>query len=64
MSGIMKGPYRDWSSLYLAWAGMFKGQKPQLTGFPLGAVTPLPIEGECIIFADRDRWSQPRTTSP
>lgn len=62
MSGIMKGPYRDWAGLYLAWAGMFKGQKPQLAGFPFGSVTPLPIEGECIIFADRDRWSQPRTT--
>ena len=64
MADIVKGRNRDWSSLYLAWAGMFKGQKPQLTGFPLGAVTPLPIEGECIIFADRDRWSQQRNTSP
>jgi hypothetical protein len=64
MGDIMKGSYREWSPLYLAWAGMLRGQKPQLAGFPLGAVTPLPIEGECIIFADRDRWSQPRTTTP
>jgi hypothetical protein len=63
MADIVKGKYRDWSALYLAWAGMFRGQKPQLGGFPLQAVTPLPIEGECIIFADRDRWNQPRSTS-
>jgi hypothetical protein len=64
MRDIMKGRYREWSPLYMAWAGLLRGQKPQLAGFPLSAVTPLPIEGECIIFADRDRWSQPRTTTP
>ncbi len=64
MGDIMKGRNKEWAGIYLAWAGLFKGQKPQLAGFPLTAVTPLPIEGECIIFADRDRWSQPRTTTP
>ncbi len=64
MADIYKGRYKEWSGLYSAWAGMFRGQKPQLAGFPLTAVTPLPIENECIIFADRDRWSQPRATTP
>jgi hypothetical protein len=29
-----------------------------LRDFPLSAITPLPIEGECIFFADHDRWSK------
>lgn len=60
MGDIMKGYYKEWNGIYLAWGGMFKGQKPQLAGFPLTAVTPLPIEGECILFSDRDRANQPR----
>jgi hypothetical protein len=31
---------------------------PNIQGFPLQFFTPLPIDGECIIFADRDRWSR------
>jgi hypothetical protein len=64
MADIIKGGLKEWSPIYTAWAGMFRGPRPQLTGFPLNAVTPLPIEGECIIFADRDRWSQPSVTTP
>jgi hypothetical protein len=25
--------------------------------FPLRAVTALPVENECVFYADRDRWS-------
>jgi hypothetical protein len=28
-----------------------------LRNFPLKAVTALPLENECVIFMDRDRWS-------
>lgn len=64
MGDIMKGRLKEWAPIYLAWAGLFKGQKPQLSGFPFASFQPLPIEGECIIFADRDRWNQPRSTTP
>jgi 4-amino-4-deoxy-L-arabinose transferase-like glycosyltransferase len=64
MSDIVKGRYREWAPVYLSWAGIFRGQKPQLAGFPLTSFYPLPVEGECIIFADRERWLQPRSTSP
>jgi hypothetical protein len=53
---IYKGLYKDWAPLIT--------RPPQLKGFPFSAYTPLPIEGECIIFADRDRWSQPRRSEP
>lgn len=55
-SDIYKGPYKEWALLIT--------RPPQIKGFPFTAFTPLPIEGECIIFADRDRWSQPRTSQP
>lgn len=51
-SDIYKGRFKDWAPLIL--------RPPKLDGFPFMAYTPLPIDGECIIFADRDRWSQPR----
>lgn len=51
---IYKGAYKEWALLIT--------RPPQTRGFPLGAFTPLPIEGECIIYADRDRWSQPRSS--
>lgn len=62
MGDIYKGRLREWAGIYSVWAGLFRGQKPELTGFPLQSLYPLPIDGECIIFADRDRWSQPRET--
>lgn len=49
---IYKGPYKEWALLIT--------RPPQVKGFPLAAFTPLPIEGECIIYADRDRWNRPR----
>lgn len=53
---IYKGNYKEWALLIT--------RPPQLKGFPLTAFTPLPIEGECIIYADRDRWSKPRSSEP
>ncbi len=50
-SGILKGPSGDWAPVIL--------RPPQTKGFPFQVHVPLPIDGECIIFADRDRWSQP-----
>lgn len=47
---IYKGAYTDWVFLIT--------RPPNIQGFPLQYFTPLPIDGECIIFADRDRWSK------
>ncbi len=47
---IYKGPYTDWV-LQIT-------RPPVVAGFPLPVFTPLPIDGECILFADRDRWSR------
>ena len=50
-SEIYKGPYTDW---------VMQITRPPVTlGFPLPVFTPLPIDGECILFSDRDRWSRP-----
>lgn len=49
-SEIYKGPYTDW---------VMQITRPPVTlGFPLPVFTPLPIDGECILFSDRDRWSR------
>ncbi|MEI6337249.1 MAG: hypothetical protein WCQ57_01540 [Verrucomicrobiota bacterium] len=53
---IYKGMNKEWALLIT--------RPPQLKGFPFTAYTPLPIEGECIIFADRDRWSEVRKPQP
>lgn len=50
-SDIYKGAYREWALLIT--------RPPRVDGFALPFYTALPIEGECIIFADRDRWSKP-----
>jgi len=49
MSGIYKGEYREWAGLIT--------RPPVTTGFFLPVVLSLPVDGECILFADRDRWS-------
>jgi 4-amino-4-deoxy-L-arabinose transferase-like glycosyltransferase len=51
-SGIYKGPYREWAPLIT--------RPAQTRGFPLAVFTPLPIDAECIIFADSDRWNKRR----
>jgi len=50
-SDIYKGAYKEWALLIT--------RPPKVDGFALPFYTALPIEGECIIFADRDRWSKP-----
>ena len=50
-SDIYKGSYKEWALLIT--------RPPRVDGFALPYFTALPIEGECIIFADRDRWSSP-----
>jgi hypothetical protein len=45
-----------YSGRYKEWAGLIT-MPPQVSGFPLGVFTPLPIDGGCIIFSDRDRWN-------
>jgi len=48
VSQIYKGTYREWAGLIV--------RPPQSQGFFLKSFTPLPFDGECIIFADRERW--------
>ena len=47
---IYKGSYTDWVFMIT--------RPPNVQGFSLPIFTPLPIDGECILFADRDRWSR------
>jgi hypothetical protein len=49
ISEVVKGEYKDWAPFIMRTAN--------LKEFPLKAVTPLPIDGECIYYSDRDRWS-------
>jgi hypothetical protein len=49
-SEIYKGSYTDWVFMIT--------RPPNVSGFALPVFTPLPIDGECILFADRDRWSK------
>ena len=51
-SGIYKGIYREWAPLIV--------RPPQTKGFPFASVLPLPIDGECILFTDRERWKEVR----
>jgi hypothetical protein len=48
-SDIIKGEYKDWSPFILRNLGT--------RGFPLSASTALQIDGECIFYSDRNRWS-------
>lgn len=50
---IYKGTFREWAGLIT--------RPPRVTGFALPFFTPLPVDGECMIFSDRDRWT-PRQT--
>ena len=49
-SEIYKGPYTEWVQLI--------ERPPKTREFALPVFTPLPIDGECILYADRDRWSR------
>jgi len=46
---IYTGPEKEWAGLIL--------RPPKTQDFPFTAFVPLPIEGQCILFADRDRWN-------
>lgn len=46
---VEKGEYKEWAPFIL--------RNVSTRDFPFQAVTALPIEGECIFFADRNRWS-------
>ncbi len=48
-SDIVKGEYKEWSPFIL--------RNLNTKGFPLSAVTALPIDNECIFYSDRNRWS-------
>lgn len=48
ISEIYKGAYREWSRLIT--------RPPDTQGFFLRYFVPLPINGECIIYADSERW--------
>jgi hypothetical protein len=52
LSDIVKGDYKEWSPFILR-----NMSGPALRDFPLRAVTPLPLDNECVFFADRDRWT-------
>jgi hypothetical protein len=47
---LLKGEYKEWAAMILRTAS--------LRDFPLRAVTALPLDNECVLFADRDRWSE------
>jgi hypothetical protein len=49
-SEVYKGAYSDWISLIM--------RPPEVANFSLPIFTPLPIDGECILFSDRNRWSR------
>ena len=53
-SSIYKGAAREWAPLIT--------RPPEVRGFPFAFFTALPIDGECIVFSDRERWIQPRKT--
>ena len=46
---IVKGEYKDWAPFIM--------RQVNIADFPLKAVTALPIDDECIFYADRDRWT-------
>jgi hypothetical protein len=49
ITGIMKGEYKEWAP--------FITRNVNLKDFPLKAVTPMAIQGECVYYSDRDRWT-------
>jgi hypothetical protein len=49
MRDIVKGEYKEWAPFIL--------RQVSVKDFPLRAVTAMPIDNECVFYADRDRWS-------
>jgi 4-amino-4-deoxy-L-arabinose transferase-like glycosyltransferase len=47
---LVKGPSKDWGPVIM--------RTVNVNSFLFKSFTPLPIDGECILYADRDRWTQ------
>jgi len=47
---LIKGPYKDWGPVIM--------RTVNLNDFLLKSFTPLPIDGECILYADSARWAR------
>jgi hypothetical protein len=52
LAEIVKGEYKEWAPFILRQVNV-----RELQDFPLRAVTALPIDNECVFYADRDRWT-------
>ena len=46
---LIKGPYKEWAPVIM--------RTVNLNEFLLKSFTPLPIDGECILYSDSERWS-------
>ncbi|MDD5349209.1 MAG: glycosyltransferase family 39 protein [Chthoniobacteraceae bacterium] len=53
VSDIVKGDYKDWAPFILHNVNI-----ANIKDFPLRAVTPMPIDNQCIFYSDRDRWTE------
>ena len=47
---LVKGPYKDWGPVIM--------RTVNLDDFLLKKFTPLPIDGECILYSDSERWTR------
>lgn len=47
---VIKGPYKEWASFIM--------RMPIPGNFPLRYPLPLPIDGECVLYADSPRWEE------
>jgi hypothetical protein len=52
VADVMKGDFKDWAPFIQR-----QLQTPGLKDFPLRAMVALPMNNECIFYADRDRWT-------
>jgi 4-amino-4-deoxy-L-arabinose transferase-like glycosyltransferase len=50
VSDVLRGEYADWAPLIL--------RQVNFRDFPFNAVTPLPLENQCVFYADHDRWTK------
>jgi hypothetical protein len=47
---LLKGSYKDWGPVIM--------RTVNINDFLLKSFTPLPINGECILYADTERWAR------
>jgi len=50
LSSVAKGTYGPWAQFIM--------RNNQIRDFPLRAMTQLPLDNECVIYADRPRWAE------